>query len=87
MPWLEVECPNEECPGREESHPYSCACKGSGRAPREDGPGYEDCDGDPDIVPERWLAFWRNSTLTQPGEWAASIHCPKCGEEGEEVED
>lgn len=87
MAWVEVDCPNEKCPGREVAHRLDCACKGTERLQRDDGPGTVVCDEPDDVVPERWLAYWRNATLTQPGEWAASIHCPACGFEGEEVDD
>lgn len=87
MPWMDVACPNEECPGREVSHPLDCpACNGTKRRRREDGPGYTDCDAEDEEMPQRWRAFWFNSTLSQPGEWDSSICCPACGEEGEEVD-
>lgn len=87
MPWVEVQCPNEECPGREVSHPPNCsACGGTRRRPAAEHGGYVDCDVEDDVVPERWQAYWRNTTLSMAGEWAASIHCPRCGEEGEELD-
>lgn len=87
MPWVEVQCPNEKCPGREVAHPMNCVCKGTERVARDDGPGTIACDEDDDVVPHRWQAFWFNTTLTRAGEWDASIHCSSCGEEGEEVVD
>jgi hypothetical protein len=86
MPWVEVACPNERCPGREVGHSKDCACRGTERLLRDDGPGTVPCDEPDDVIPERWSAFWRNSTFTQPGEWGPSISCPACGEEGEEVD-
>lgn len=57
MPMVEVECPNESCPGRDV----------------ETG------------VPEAWMAKWQNATQTMEGHWDSTIHCPRCGEEGEEI--
>lgn len=85
MPWVEVRCPNEKCPGREVGHASTCTCEGTGRIEGEVPRTFEDCP-DGDVVPERWMAFWRSTTLTRAGEWEASICCPACGEEGEESE-
>jgi hypothetical protein len=83
MPWVEVECPNETCPGREATHTTACVCKGSGRVMGEQS-AYVDCDAAV-TEPLRWMAWWSNATLHMAGEWGASIHCPRCGEEGEDV--
>lgn len=86
MPWVEVACINDECPGREVEHREDCMCGGSGRVEGEIARTFTDCP-DGEVTPEKWMAYWRNGTLTAPGEWAASIHCPRCSEEGEEVPD
>jgi hypothetical protein len=84
MPMVEVECPNEKCPGREAEHNTGCICGGSGRVARDDGPGYEDCDAG-EVTAERWMAKWINGTMTMEGHWDETIHCPRCSEEGAEL--
>jgi hypothetical protein len=54
------------------------------RVLRDDGPGSVDCEAGEVTEPE-WDSFWFNSTLTRAGEWHDTIHCPNCGEEGEEI--
>jgi hypothetical protein len=84
MPWVEVECPNEKCPGREVTHTTECRCKGSGRVMDDDPHTYIDCPEEPVIIPARWSANYRPARAHEPGDFDNTIHCPSCGTEGVE---
>jgi hypothetical protein len=81
---VEVTCPNEECPAREVTHSSACRCKGSERVPSEDGPGWEPCPEEAEVIPHRWMAEWLPTTYRRLGDWGPSIYCSGCGEEGQE---
>jgi hypothetical protein len=81
MPWLDVQCPNEQCPGREVHHPDNCRCGGTGRVPGSDPHEFHDCD-EGEVVPARWSAHYVPPSREQPGDFDNTIHCPSCGEEG-----
>lgn len=86
MAWVEVECPNEDCKGREVCHLTTCRCGGKGRVPGDDPHTFEDCPEEADITPHRWMAEHRNATHSHPSEWGPSIDCGYCGTEGEVAE-
>lgn len=81
MPWVEVQCPNEECSGREVIHPRNCRCEGTGRLPDGDPHKFKDCD-EGEVVPARWQANYVPGGGDVPGDFDNTIHCPSCGEEG-----
>jgi hypothetical protein len=86
MAWVEVECPAEDCKGREVTHTGECRCKGTERVAGDEPYEFEDCPEEPTVIPHRWMAFHYNATFHRPSEWDASISCSYCGTDGELAE-
>lgn len=87
MPWLPVQCPNEECSGREVCHTTDCRCRGTERVHGEDPHSYEECPEEPTVIPARWQALYVPGNREAPGDFDNTIYCSACGEEGEAADE